>query len=393
MSAIATNVLAPPCGGASPFLRDELLSPRGRSPRRPLEPWCQEIVARLERDEARPAMLALCFDEAARIALSLERPADARRLHAAAVSALVARAEEGGRGASALALALHASLSRANVDAALGDIDGALFAFERIAALPLGGSFEDGPLVVTQSRFVDIAAFASQWPGTLYAEAIVCALDALILARRLDVALSVARARSPHESPAFVALRREATATALSRMGLFDEALVFLASAVAREPLSTRPIFEQKRAEALAAAGKVDAAAARASLVLDMLDERFRCAPASLDDLALAARASRLLTMLGWELPAALCVRAFDRAAASGDVPLEAEFALTVVSSGAPRTDRERAAEALTRLAGESGYRIAGTGERPRGCFEAARPEVRAPSYLGLRDRLLALSA
>ncbi|MDI1447410.1 hypothetical protein [Polyangium sp. 6x1] len=372
MSAIALAWPAAPGGRSSAFLCDEFLTPREKSPRGPIEPACEEIAARLdhalEARESRLPDLALCFEACARIASLLGRPIDARRLYLASIARLASSFDRNGD-LAALALALRAVLGLARIEAALGHDDEALFLFEKLAALPLGGSLEAGPLVVTPARFAEVSAFAPLLGPKLSAEAIAAALETLIAAARYDVALAVARVRDENDPPALDAFRREATATALCRMGLFGEALVFLASAVAREPLSTRPIFEQKRAEALAASGQLDAARARASFVVEGLDERLRASPASLDDLALAARALRVLGMLG-QVPGAFAARAFELAGLVGDVPLEAELALRVVGSDAPRATRERAANVAVSLVGHH-----------------------APSFAALRDRLCSIAA
>ncbi len=370
MSAIALVWPSPLGGEVSSFLCDEFMSPRERSPRGPLEASCMEVAARLDRavasKETRLPEIALSFEEAARIALRLGRTDDAGRLYHASIELLASFADRNAD-PGALALALRAVLGLGRVDCELGRFDEALFTFEKLAALPLGGSVEEGALIVTPDRWAEVHVFAPLLGGRLAAEAIAAALETLIHAGRFDVALAVARVRDAHDPPALDAFRREATASALCRMGLFGEALVFLASAIAREPAPTRPIFEQKRAEALAASGQLDAARARSSFVVEALDERFHRVPASLDDLVLAARALRLLAKLG-AVPSTFATRAFDRARLAGDVPLEAELALRVIASDAPRETRERAAE-------------------------AAFPERHAPSFAALRDRLCSIAA
>ena len=348
------------------------MAPRERSPRGPLEPTCAWIAARLDRAlearEERLPDLAFCFEEAARVASLTGRPLDARRLLERSITLLAAAADRNGD-RTALALALRAVLGLGRIDAALVHDDEALFTFERLAALPLGGSLEVGPLVVSPARWAELAALAPLLGPKLAAEAIAGALETLINAARYDVALAVARVKGTNDPPTLDALRREATASALCRMGLFGEALVFLASAIAREPAPTRPIFEQKRAEALAASGQTGAAKARSTFVVEALEERFHSAPASLDDLTLAARALRLLGLLG-DVPAAFAVRAFELAGLIGDVPLEAELALRVVGSDAPRGQRERAANVAVSLASDH-----------------------APSFPALRDRLCSIAA
>jgi hypothetical protein len=151
--------------------------------------------------------------------------------------------------------------------------------------------------------------------------------------------------------------------------------------------LPTRPVFEQKRAEALAASGQTQAAAARALFVAEALASRWQEAPASLDELALAARVARLLSLLGHTESGALAVIALPHARAVGDAPIEAELALRVVESDAPREARAKAADVLSSIALSSGHRIGAWRVEPAGA-----DEPRAPSYPRLRDRLSSLT-
>jgi len=375
MSAIALAIAAPLSGAGSPLLSDEFMVLWDRAPRGPLEPKAaraaEELDRALARDKTDFGEIARPFDDAVEVALALGHTAEARALCRKAVDWL-ARAYPASNGGAALALSTALKLGR--VDRAEGRYDDALYLFERLAALPLGGSFEEGALSVGPAEFEAIGRRAPSLARRLSSAALAEALETLIRARRFDVALSVAKVRAPGDPAWLDAARREATATALCRMGLFGEALVFLSAAVAREPLGTRPIFEQKRAEALGASGQTPAAEARALFLAEALGARFREGPASLEDLVLCARTARLLAFLGHEESGRLACAALPHARALGDAPLAAELALRVVGGAGAKEERRAASEVLSEA-----------------IFSACEPA--APSYAGLRDKLLSLAA
>lgn len=399
MTAIAVAEAAPDPGVVSPFLCDDFSSPRERAPRGPLEPWCATLARRLGRacadTSANLGEISALFDQAARIAALLDRHDLAVRLRRAAIAFLCAAAERGG-GPAALWLALFQVLALGRIERTSGRIDEALFTFERLAALPLGGSIEEGPLAIGPERFAELEAFAPDLPRALAAAAIIEALEALLQSERYDLALAVAQACDRDEAPTLPAFRREATATALCRMGLAGEALVFLASAVARETPARRPIFEQKRAEALAAFGQTEAARARALAVSEGLLERFDAGKPSLDDLFLAARTARLLVGLADPGAIPLALRALLLAREAGDVPLEAELALCVVEGGAAGAPRAQAMASLCAIALESGHRIAAVDRalaREGALCVPTTTAARAPSFPALCEALLSLAS
>jgi len=398
MTAIAVAEATPDPGVSPTFLCDEFLSPRERRPRGPLEPWCATLARRLGRARANTSAnlceISALFDEAARIAALLDRNDQAQRLRRAAIAFLASAAERGGDPA-ALELALFQTLALGRVERASGRIDDALFTFERLAALPLGGSIEEGPLAIGPRRFAELTSLSPDLPRALSTAAIIEALETLIQCERYDVALSVAQARAPGEDPALGAFRREATATALCRMDLPGEALVFLASAVAREAPPRRPVFEQKRAEALAAFGQTEPARARALTLGEGLLSRLDAEKPSVDDLLLAARAARLLSLLSDPSAAPLALRALLLSREKGDVPLEAELALHVVEGGATGAPRARAMASLCAIALESGHRIAAVDRalaREGVLVVPTTTAARAPSFPGLCEALLSLA-
>ena len=399
MSANALNGSAPQFAMASRYLCDEYLTAPHFPPRGPLEPWCASVSDHLQeaiRDrQAHIDEIADGFEQAAEIALLLGRLGEAKKLRYAAIAFFVGEAERGA-GIFATLPALWTSLGLARIDRALGRYDDALFLFEKLASLGLGGSLDDGLLLVTPEHFSEIESAFPESSARLRSVAIAEALETLIHAGRYDLALTAARVRSENDPAWLDAFRHETTATALSRLGLLNETLVFLASATALHPPHTRLVFEQKRAETLAAVGKLDDAAVRVSALGLQLETHWKqCTPA-LPDVALAARVSLLLTSLGHHAQSTrLASAARLHARALGDVPLEAELALRVVESDAPSDMRADAADALTRIVLGTGYAITLLHGGVR-LFEVAMPpanEPRAPTYPALRDRLYSIAA
>jgi hypothetical protein len=399
MSAIALAEASPVPSATSPdYLCDAFLSARDLTPRGALEPWSRALADRLARaaEGASHGEISACFDQAAAIAAHLDRHADARRIRRAAIAFFTACAARGG-GPSMRSLALFHVLGLGRVERALGRIDDALYTFERLAALPLGGSITEGPLSVGPEAIAELSAIAPDLPRALARAALLEALSTVLHAGHFDLALRVARVNDPAEPPALTATRREAMASALCRMGFSGEALVFLASAIAREAPARRPLFEQKRAEALAASGQTAAARARALGLADALLTRLHEGEdlATLDDLHLAARVARLLGLLGDPAAIPLAVRALGLAQALGDVPLEADLATQIVESAATSGARALALQSLRAVVFESGHRLAAAERalaREGAVSLPSATTARAPSFPFVVDALLKLT-
>jgi tetratricopeptide (TPR) repeat protein len=399
MRLAALKGIAPRIAMASPYLCDEYLTAPHFPPRGPLEPWCAAVSDHLQeaiRDgHAHIDEIADGFEQAAEIALLLGRLGEAKKLRHTAIAYFVNEAENGA-GSFATMPALWMLLGLARIERALGRHDDALLIFERIASLGLGGSFDDGPLIVTTAHFTEIESCFPESSARLRSVALAEALETLVVARRYDMALTAARVRRADDPTWLSALRFETIATALGRMGLLREAQVYLASVITHYPEHPRLVFEQKRAEALAAAGRLDAAVARVIFIGQTLETQWKLTAPTLSDVALAARTSHLSALLGRTMESALlAAQARLHAAALGDVPLEAELALRVVESDAPSDIRADAADALTRIMLATGYAIT----LPHGgarLFEVAMAqanEPRAPTYPLLRDRLYEIAA
>lgn len=384
---------------SSPYLCDDYLTAPHFPPRGPLEPWCASVSDHLQEAildrHAHIDEIADGFEQAAEIALLLGRLGEAKKLRLAAIAYFMTEASAGSDTFATMP-ALWMQLGLARIERALGRYDEALLVFEHIAALGLGGSFDDGSLTLTPAQIAEIESSFPESAARLRSVAIAETLETLVRAGRHDLAITAARARRADDPPWLGAFRCETIATALGRMGLLRETIVYLASVITHRPEYPRLAFEQKRAEALASDGRFEEAAARLAFITESLEQQWTTASATLSDVALAARTSLLSTILGRHAESArLAARAREFARELGDVPLEAELALRVMESDAPSEVRADAADALTHILLATGYAITlpRGGVRP---FEAAMPpanEPRAPTYPALRDRLYAIAA
>ncbi len=399
MRVSALKSMLPKLAMSSPYLCDEYLTAPDFPPRGPLEPWCASVSDHLQeaiRDRhAHIDEIADGFEQAAEIALLLGRLGEAKKLRLAAIAYFMSESSAGS-GTFAIMPALWMLLGLARIERALGHYDEALFEFERIALLGIGGSMDDGPLVLNTTQVAEIEAHFPESTARLRAVAIAEALETLVSGGRYDLAITAARARRTDDPTWLGAFRCETIATALGRLGLVREAIVYLASVISQRPEYPRLAFEQKRAEALATDGRFEEAATCLVFIVESFELQWKTEPPTLSDVALAARSSLLLSILGRHAESArLATRAREFARELGDVPLEAELALRVMESNAPSDVRADAADALTHILLATGYAIT----IPRGgvrLFEAAMPpanEPRAPTYPLLRDRLYAIAA
>jgi hypothetical protein len=399
MRVSALKSMLPKIAMSSPYLCDDYLTAPHFPPRGPLEPWCASVSDHLqEAIRDKPAHLdeiADGFEQAAEIAVLLGRLGEAKKLRLAAIAYFAAELQCGAGSFAALP-GLWMLLGLARIERALGHYDDALLVFEYLACLGVGGSLEEGPLVLTSEQIAEIELKFPDSSARLRCVAIAEALETLIRAGRYDLAITAARARRPDDPHWLGAFRCETIATALGRLGLVRETIVYLASVISQRPEYPRLAFEQKRAEALATDGRFEEAAVRLGFIAETLEKQWLTTPATLNEVALAARTSLLASILGRHAESArLAARAREFARELGDVPLEAELALRVMESDAPSAVRADAADALTHILLATGYAIT----LPRGgvrLFEAAMPpanEPRAPTYPSLRDRLYAIAA
>jgi tetratricopeptide (TPR) repeat protein len=399
MRVSALKSMLPKVAMSSPYLCDEYLTALHFPPRGPLEPWCASVSDHLQEAiqdrHAHIDEIAGGFEQAAEIALLLGRLGEAKKLRLAAIGYFMTEVDADS-GTFAIMPALWMALGLARIERALGHYDDALFAFECIASLGLGGSLDDGPLILSPTQVSEMESNFPESSARLRSVAIAEALETLVRAGHYDLAITAARARRADDPTWLGAFRCETIATALGRLGLVRETIVYLASVIAQRPEYPRLAFEQKRAEALAADGRFEEASACLAFIVETFDKQWTTTPPTLSDVALAARTSLLLSILGRHAESAcLAARAREFARELGDVPLEAELALRVMESDAPSDVRADAADALTHILLATGYAIT----LPRGgarLFEAAMPpanEPRAPTYPLLRDRLYAIAA
>lgn len=399
MRVSALKSILPRAAMSSPYLCDDYLTTPHFPPRGPLEPWCASVSDHLQEAfldrHAHIDEIADGFEQAAEIALLLGRLGDAKKLRLAAIAYFMAEAESVS-GAFATMPALWMLLGLARIDRALGHYEDALLVFERLAAIGSGGSLDDGPLILSAAQIAELTSRFADATTRLRSVAIAEALETLIRAGRYDLAITASRARRDDDPLWLGAFRCETIATALGRMGLVRETIVYLGSVIAQRPEYPRLAFEQKRAEALASDGRFEEAAMRLDFITESLEQQWTTTAPTLSDVALAARTSLLASILGRHAESArLAARAREFARDLGDVPLEAELALRVMESDAPSEIRAHAADALTHILLATGYAITlpRGGVRP---FEAAMPpanEPRAPTYPTLRDRLYEFAA
>jgi hypothetical protein len=154
--------------------------------------------------------------------------------------------------------------------------------------------------------------------------------------------------------------RREAQIIASCRTGRGEEALAAAAQWASEDPPARRAIFEIRHAEALAALGDPVRAHAVVEEVAGRVERNLLSGPATLFDLGIATRATRLLAALGDPL--------------------------------AREEPRAEALEALRAVALGSGYRIAAVEravEREDGPLVPRAVKERAPSYPALFARLV----
>lgn len=399
MRAFALSSMLPKITMFSPYLCDDYLTAPHVSPRGPLEPWCASVsdhLADVIRDRrAHLDALADGFEQAAEIALLLGRIGEAKKLRQTAIAYFASEAQSASS-AFAILSALQMLLGFARMERATGRFDEALLVFDRLAATRFVDSLEIGPLVLTSEQLRELESEFPESFVQLRDTAIAEGLETLIRAGKYDLAITSARARRGDDSVWLSAFRSETIATALGRMGLVRETIVYLASVIAQRPEYPRLVFEQKRAEALATEGRFEEAYTRLEFIAESLQQHWSHVRPGLGDVALAARTSLLLSILGGHAKSArLATLAREFARELGDVPLEAELALRVMESDAPSDVRAEAADALTHILLATGYAIT----IPRGGirhFEVAMApanEPRAPTYPVLRDRLYAIAA
>ncbi|MDI1478293.1 hypothetical protein [Polyangium sp. y55x31] len=378
------------------FLTDEPLAPYDRHVRRELASWSAEALQRL--DEApedpmeRAAAFARAHQDAALIASYLGRPNEARLVCHAGLDSVAEHAETSGD-ETILLLGFGPLVELSRLDARLGRTDEALCVLERLSGLLRGQGLAFGALSISAATWARIG------PGEGGAEAALTSMVAIETQRTLlgsgrhEAALEIARGQAPSPNdPVLEAMRREAYLVSLCRLGRGEEALLVAALWAAEAHPIRRPIFEIRHAEALAAFGDPVRAHAVAEECVRWVESRLSAGPATLFDLTIAARVSRLLATLGDPLAAELCRTALPAATSLGDVPLTAELALRILATDRRAEERAEALEALRAIATGSGYRIPAVEravEAEDGPLLARSLKERAPSYPRLFERLL----
>jgi hypothetical protein len=373
---------------------DEPLSPYDRHVRRELSSWSSDIARALEHPPAEPseraAEIIRAFQETALVAAFLDRPDEARLILHAALDFVAHEAAPPGH-AEARLLGFRPLIELARLDARLGRPDESLHVLERIAGLLRGGNLAFGALDITPSEWHAFTERDAFLETNLAGAVAIETLRAHLAAGRYQATLEAALAPAGTD-PVLETMRREGQIVAWCRTGRGGEALTAAGRWAAEEHPVGRAIFEVRYAEILAACGDPVRAHAVAEVAVGRVERKMLSGPTTLFDLAIASRATRLLAGLGDPLAAELCRAALPAAAAVGDVPLLAEFALRIVETDAREETRAEALETLRAVASGSGYRIPAVEravEREDGPLMPRAVNARAPSYPALFARLL----
>jgi tetratricopeptide (TPR) repeat protein len=376
------------------FISDEPLSPYERHVRRELASWSSDIarqLAHLPPDPLeRAAETVRAFQETALVAAYLDRPDEARMILHAALDFVAREAKMPDRAeAGVLGFGLLIELSR--LDARLGRPDESLHVLERIGGLLRGQPLAFGALDIAPSDWQALAGGDASLEAILAGAIAIETLRAHLAAGRYEAALEASRAPAGAD-PVLETFRREAQIVASCRTGRGEEALAAAAQWPSENQPVRRAILEIRHAEALAALGDPVRAHAIVEEAAGRVERKLVSGPATLFDLGIATRATRLLALLGDPLAPELCHKALAPAAAVGDVPLLAELALRIVETDDREEPRADALEALRAVALGSGYRIPAVEraiEREDGPLVPRTVKERAPSYPALFARLV----
>ncbi|HVK69090.1 MAG TPA: hypothetical protein VM694_31750 [Polyangium sp.] len=378
------------------FITDEPLAPYDRHVRRELASWSAEALQRLETAPEDPmeraAALAHAHQDAALIASYLGRPNEARLICHAGLDCVAEQAEASGD-ASVLLLGFGPLVELSRLDARLGRTDEALGVLERLSGLLRGQGLVFGALTISPATWARIGPGEGGAEGALASMVAIETLRTLLGSGRHEAALEIARSQAPAPAdPVLEAMRREAYLVSLCRLGRGER--LGVADLEDRPPDRVRLRGPERGHEQrlLAAFGDPLRAHAIAEECVRRVEARLAAGPATLFDLAIAARVSRLLATLGDPLAAELCRTTLPAATSLGDVPLTAELALRILATDRRPEERAESLEALRAIATGSGYRIPAVEravEAEDGPQLARSLKERAPSYPRLFERLL----
>ncbi len=378
------------------FITDEPLAPYDRHVRRELASSAAEALRRLEEAPEDPveraATLSRAHQDAALIASYLDRPDEARLVCHAGLDCVAEQAETSGD-LTILLFGFGPLVELSRLDARLGRTDEALCVLERLGGLLRGQGLAFGALTITPAAWENLGPGEGGAEGALASMVAIETQRTLLGSGRHEAALEVARGQTAATAdPVLEVMRREAYLVSLCRLGKGEEALLVAALWAAEAHPIRRPIFELRHAEALAAFGDPVRAHGIVEECTQRVEARLAAGPATLFDLTMAARVSRLSATLGDPLAAELCRVALPAATALGDVPLTVELALRILAMDRRVEERAEALEALRAVATGSGYRIPAVEravEAEDGPLLSRSLKERAPAYPRLFERLL----
>jgi tetratricopeptide (TPR) repeat protein len=378
------------------FISDEFSSLQGRFVRWELGAWCAAIAQALPRaqslNEGRLGAIATCFREAILVAEQLERYDDARSIAESAIryfSSIASRE----RRADAVAHAVSALIWLGRTERLAGRTNEALLHLGRVRSLGFGAEISVGPLRVIRAQWDSVIALEAEMARVVAFDSAVELFSTLLAAGQFEevVSLALVARRAPYDPPALENIRKEAALSALCRLGCPDEALSLAArySMEAREP--DKVVFELRRAEVLACFGELPRARRLLESVCAVLEQRWRGHPACIEEIWIAARATRVYSLISEALSIEFHWTALAEALFVGDVPLAVELLVRISKQEWDDERREDASELLRAVGLGSGYRLPSAQELllpEEAPLSGRTAEERAPGFRALVEML-----
>ena len=378
------------------FISDEFSSLQGRFVRWELGAWCSAITQAVPRaqtlNEGRLGAIASCFRETILVAEQLERYDEARSVAESAIryfSTIASRA----RRADAVAHAVFALIWLGRTERLAGRTDEALLHLGRVRSLGFGAEIATGPLRVTRAQWDSVIALEAEMARVVAFDSAVELFSTLLEAGQFEevVSLALVARKGPNDPPALENIRKEAALSALCRLGCPDEALSLASrySMEAREP--DKMVFELRRAEVLACFGELPRARRMLESVCTVLEQRWRAHPACVEEIWIAARATRVYSLISEALSIEFHWTALAEALFVGDVPLAVELLVRISKHEWDEERREDAAELLRAVGLGSGYRLPSAQESllpDEDPLSGRTVEERAPGFNALVEML-----
>jgi len=382
------------------FVSNEFSSLQGRFVRWELGAWCAAIGQALPRaeglNEGRLGAIASCFRETILVAEQLERYDDARLLAESAIAYFSVIAAKHHR-ADAVAHAASALVWLGRTERLAGRTDESLLHLGRVRSLGFGAEISVGPLRVKRAQWDSVIALEAEMARVVAFDAAVELFSTLLEAEQFEevVSLALVARRGPNDPPILENIRKEAALSALCHLGCPDEALSLAARYTMEAREGDKLVFELRRAEVLACFGELPRARRMLESVCTVLEQRWRAYPASIEEIWIAARATRVYSLISEALSIEFHWTTLAEALVVGDIPLAIELLVRISKHEWDEERRADAAELLQAVGLESGYRLSspddlGLSDEPS--LAARSAEDRAPGYGALVEMLTKLS-